>query len=82
MNFLNDETKDQEIFVLNLSTYEQVQFEKQKSVPKKIEKKPITLVICKNCELVQLGHNFNLKYLIHWLKIYSYYIFNELSFYI
>ncbi len=30
---------------------------------KKIEKKPITLVICKNCELVQLGHNFNLKYL-------------------
>ena len=40
MNFLNDETKDQEIFVLNLSTYEQVQFEKQKRVPKKIEKKP------------------------------------------
>tara|TARA_B100001057_G_scaffold280611_1_gene281031 strand:- start:1494 stop:2711 length:1218 start_codon:yes stop_codon:yes gene_type:complete len=29
----------------------------------KIEKKPITLVICKNCELVQLGHSFNLKYL-------------------
>ena len=29
----------------------------------KIEKKPITLVICKNCELVQLGHNFDLKYL-------------------
>ena len=28
-----------------------------------IEKKPITLVICKNCELVQLGHNFDLKYL-------------------
>ena len=40
MNFLNDETKDQEIYVLNLSTYQQVQFEKQKSVPKKIEKKP------------------------------------------
>ncbi len=30
---------------------------------KKIQKKPITLVICKNCELVQLGHNFDLKYL-------------------
>ncbi len=30
---------------------------------KNIEKKPITLVICKNCELVQLGHNFDLKYL-------------------
>ena len=30
---------------------------------KKIEKKPITLIICKNCELVQLGHNFDLKYL-------------------
>ena len=29
----------------------------------KIEKKPITLVICKHCELVQLGHNFDLKYL-------------------
>ncbi len=29
----------------------------------KIEKKPISLVICKNCELVQLGHSFNLKYL-------------------
>jgi hypothetical protein len=29
----------------------------------KIKKKPITLIICKNCELVQLGHNFNLKYL-------------------
>ncbi len=28
-----------------------------------IKKKPITLVICKNCELVQLGHNFDLKYL-------------------
>ncbi len=30
---------------------------------KKIKKKPITLVICKSCELVQLGHNFDLKYL-------------------
>ena len=29
----------------------------------KIKKKPITLVICKNCELVQLGHNFDLEYL-------------------
>ncbi len=28
-----------------------------------IEKKPILLVMCSNCELVQLGHNFNLKYL-------------------
>ena len=40
MNFLNDETKDQEIYVLNLSTYQQVQFEKQKSIPKEIEKTP------------------------------------------
>ena len=39
MNFLNDETKDQEIYVLNLSTYQQVQFEKQKSIPKEIEKR-------------------------------------------
>ncbi len=34
--------------------------------PKKnqiIKKKPIDLIICKNCELVQLGHNFDLKYL-------------------
>lgn len=29
----------------------------------KIQKQPIDLVICKNCELVQLGHNFNIKYL-------------------
>ena len=28
-----------------------------------IPKKPINLVICKSCELVQLGHNFDLKYL-------------------
>ena len=29
----------------------------------KIKKKTISLVLCKNCELVQLGHNFDLKYL-------------------
>ena len=29
----------------------------------KIKKEPITLVLCKNCELVQLGHSFDLKYL-------------------
>ena len=29
----------------------------------KIKKKPVTLIICKNCELVQLAHNFDLKYL-------------------
>ena len=40
INFLNDETKDQEIYVLNLSNYQQVQFEKQKSISKKIEKTP------------------------------------------
>ena len=40
MNFLNDENKDQEIYVLNLSNYQQVQFEKQKSIPKEIEKTP------------------------------------------
>ncbi len=28
-----------------------------------IRKEPIDLVICTNCELVQLGHNFDLKYL-------------------
>ena len=28
-----------------------------------IKKEPIDLVICNNCELVQLGHNFDLKYL-------------------
>ena len=28
-----------------------------------IKKEPITVVICKNCELVQLGHRFDLKYL-------------------
>ena len=33
------------------------------SINQKIEKKPVTLIICKNCELVQLGHNFDLKYL-------------------
>ena len=29
----------------------------------KIGKAPIDLVICNNCELVQLGHNFDLRYL-------------------
>jgi TonB family protein len=38
MKIFNDETKDQEIYVLNLSSYQQVQFEKQKTVPKEIEK--------------------------------------------
>ena len=34
------------------------------STPKhKIKKKPVTLVICKDCELVQLAHNYDLKYL-------------------
>ena len=33
------------------------------SLHQSIKKKPITLVICKSCELVQLGHNFDLKYL-------------------
>ena len=28
-----------------------------------IKKEPITLIICKICELVQLGHNFDLNYL-------------------
>ena len=28
-----------------------------------IDKEPIDLIICKNCELVQLGHNFDLTYL-------------------
>jgi TonB family protein len=40
MKIFNDETKDQEIYVLNLSSYQQVQFEKQKTVPKEIEKEP------------------------------------------
>lgn len=40
MNFLNDEPKDQEIYVLNLSNYQPVQFEEQKSILKEIEKKP------------------------------------------
>ncbi len=30
---------------------------------KNIKKKPITLIICKKCELVQLAHNYDLKYL-------------------
>ena len=29
----------------------------------KIKKKPIQVVLCKHCGLVQLGHNFDLKYL-------------------
>ncbi len=33
------------------------------SLRQKIKKKPITLKICKNCELVQLAHNYDLKYL-------------------
>ena len=28
-----------------------------------IKKEPITLIICKTCELVQLGHSFDLNYL-------------------
>ena len=28
-----------------------------------IKKEPIDLVLCKNCGLVQLGHNFDLNYL-------------------
>ena len=40
MKIFNDETKDQEIYVLNLSSYQQVQFEKQKTFPKEIEKEP------------------------------------------
>ena len=35
----NDETKDQEIYVLSLSSYRPIQFEEPKSVPEKIEKK-------------------------------------------
>ena len=30
---------------------------------KKIKKKPITLIMCKNCDLVQLAHNYDLQYL-------------------
>ena len=33
------------------------------SINQRIKKEPIDLVICKKCELVQLNHNFNLKYL-------------------
>ena len=28
-----------------------------------IKKEPVKLILCKNCQLVQLAHNFNLKYL-------------------
>jgi hypothetical protein len=33
------------------------------SADQTIKKKPITLIICNNCELVQLDHNFDLRYL-------------------
>ncbi len=33
------------------------------SINQKIRKEPISLAICKKCELVQLTHNFDLKYL-------------------
>ena len=33
------------------------------SLNKKIKKKPITLIMCKHCNLVQLAHNYDLKYL-------------------
>ncbi len=33
------------------------------SLGKKIKKKPITLMMCKVCDLVQLAHNYDLKYL-------------------
>ena len=33
------------------------------SFGKKIKKKPITLIMCKACDLVQLAHNYDLKYL-------------------
>ena len=35
-------------------------FPKKKQI---IKKKPIEVVICRKCELVQLRHNFDLKYL-------------------
>ena len=33
------------------------------SLNQKIKKEPISLTMCKQCELVQLTHNFDLKYL-------------------
>tara|TARA_B100001564_G_C20635835_1_gene669669 strand:+ start:598 stop:1815 length:1218 start_codon:yes stop_codon:yes gene_type:complete len=33
------------------------------SINQKIKKEPISLIICKKCELVQLAHNFDQKYL-------------------
>jgi len=33
------------------------------SLKDNIKKKPVTVVLCKNCELVQLAHNYDLKYL-------------------
>ena len=31
------------------------------SLKDNIKKKPVTVVLCKNCELVQLAHNYDLK---------------------
>ena len=39
MNFFYDETKDQQVYVLDLSSYKPVQFEEPKEVPKEIKKK-------------------------------------------
>ena len=33
------------------------------SLKDNIKKKPVTVVLCKSCELVQLAHNYDLKYL-------------------
>ena len=33
------------------------------AINQKIRKEPISLIICKKCELVQLAHNFDQKYL-------------------
>ena len=33
------------------------------SLKDNVKKKPVTVVLCKNCELVQLAHNYDLKYL-------------------
>ena len=34
-----------------------------KNIKKNIKKTPLTLIICSKCKLVQLKHNYNLKYL-------------------
>ena len=39
MNFFYDETKNQQVYVLNLSSYKPIQFEEPKEVPKEIKKK-------------------------------------------